>query len=322
VLKERREGAVPAGLLRPVSGRRFLWPGLLAGLVLLGALAVLAGMWREETAGGPKLLSEAQLLALPPAQDWRVALLASNPAVLVLEFPGLQIQGRALNRIAAFVEKRAASRDRVLTDAQLADLLASLGDNTSSFLQGHDYHAVTLARFFNQAQRQGVQLNPEEGRLLQLLQDVDLLMDPMAARAADASLGVDELWRGAKARALVTFTAVQPDDPATVPDETIDALRRQSVLRHELSHGEFFTDPAYRERCWRFWRSALSAAERDLFLRYLAAQGYEVGDEDLMVNEMQALLLHTPDPRAFKAADLGLSEAELEALRVRFARQT
>ena len=322
MLKESRAGGVPAGLSPSVSGRRFLWPGLLAGLVLLGALAVLAGMWREETAGGPKLLSEAQLLALPPAQDWHVALLASNPAVLVIEFPGLQTQGRALNRIAAFVEKRAASRDRVLTDAQLAALLASLGDNTSSFLQGHDYHAVALARFFNQARRQGVQLNPEEGRLLQLLQDVGLLMEPMAARAADASLRVDEAWRGVEARALVTFTAVQPDDPETVPDETIDALRRQSVLRHELSHGEFFTDPAYRERCWRFWRSALSGAERDLFLRYLAAQGYEVADEDLMVNEMQALLLHTPDPRAFKASDLGLSEAELEALRVRFARQT
>lgn len=316
---------MPFGLSHPAKGRgrRHLHFAGLAGLILLLALAVFAGMgWREETAAGPKQLTEAQLLALPPAKDWRVAVLASNPAVLVLEFPGLQAQGLALNRIAAFVEKRAASRDKVLTHAELAALLASLGDNTSSFLQGHDYPSAALARFFNQAQRQGLPLNPEEGRLLQLLQDAGLLVKPKAGAASAATSGLDEAWQAADARALVTFTAVQPDDPATGPDETVDAQRRQSVLRHELSHGEFFTDAAYRERCWRFWRSALSGAERALFLRYLAAQGYEVADESLMVNEMQALLLHTPDPRAFKGSDLGLSEGALEALRVRFAGQT
>ena len=43
-----------------------------------------------------------------------------------------------------------------------------------------------------------------------------------------------------------------------------------------------------------------------------------VADEELMANETQALLMHTPDSRAFNARSLGLGESALEDLRSRF----
>lgn len=97
----------------------------------------------------------------------------------------------------------------------------------------------------------------------------------------------------------------------------MDALRRASVLRHELSHGEFFTNAAYRAHCWRFWRQ-LSEAERASWRRYLRGLGYDSANEALMVNETQALLMHTPDTRDFNAAAMGITMTEMESLRMRF----
>ena len=48
------------------------------------------------------------------------------------------------------------------------------------------------------------------------------------------------------------------------------------------------------------------------------AQYLQSRDELLMVNETQAFLMHTPDRRAFSAASLGVSEAQLTAWRRRF----
>jgi hypothetical protein len=55
-----------------------------------------------------------------------------------------------------------------------------------------------------------------------------------------------------------------------------------------------------------------------LFRRYLEGLDYNPRDEELMVNEMQAMLMHTPDSRAFNAAALGVSPAVLDGLRGQF----
>lgn len=251
----------------------------------------------------------AQLLEGRPQPDWRVHRLRGNPAVLVIEFPGLQAQGEAMNRIAALLEKNGASRTQVLGDAALQALVRANGDNTATFYLGHDYDAEGLVRFFNLARAQGVALSPPELRLRQLLLDAGLL--------AEAGPGAAPQDRANGPGALVSFSAVQADDPSTAPDESMDARRRASVLRHELSHGEFFTHAAYRAHCWNFWRR-LSDAERATWRRYLRKLGYDSGDETLMVNEAQALLMHTPDTRDFDAAALEVTTAELEAQRMRF----
>lgn len=234
-----------------------------------------------------RLASEAEILAERP-DDLSIFRLLTNPRVLVLSFATLQAQGRMLDRVAALVERSGLPRDRVLTDNELA---AAFGthDGSSSLYYGHDYRGTDLARFFFLADRTGVRLTTEEERL----------------RALSGQEGwVDEHSKGA----LVTvFGGAEVDPPM-----------RAAMLRHELSHGEYFSNPAYTAYVQRFWADVLTVGERALFRRFLAAEGYDVLDEDLMANEMQAYLVHTRDSRFFSARDLGVPEAYLRVLQARF----
>jgi hypothetical protein len=252
-------------------------------------------------------LSVTELLRAPKSEDWRMARLSANPSIVVIEFPGLTEQGRAMNRLAAMYEKRDGNRERVLGDAAMELLLRSNGDSVASFYQGHDYTGEMLARFFSLAAAQRVQLGAQELRLRALLVDAAVLRP-------DGALGYSPLG----AQAVISFTAVQDDDPATKADETIDVQRRESVLLHELSHGEYFTNAAYRAHCQDYWRRQLTERERQLFRKYLDVLDYNSRDEELMINETQALLMNTPDTRAFNSASLGVSETELGGLRARF----
>ncbi len=240
------------------------------------------------------------------AQDWQLARLRGNPAVLVIEFPNLHEQGAAMNRAAALIEKSGAPRDRVLGDAALQELIRRQGDTAQTFYQGHNYVAEQLARFFTLAARQGQALNQHEERLRRLLIDAHVL-----ARDGDGTVAQG-------LQAVITFTATQRDDPSTAVDETLDERRRESVLRHELSHGLFFTSRAYRDHCWRFWRERLAEDERQSLRRMLGRLHYDPTNEELMVNEMQAFLMHTADERAFNAASLGITERQLGDMRRRF----
>lgn len=238
--------------------------------------------------------------------DWQIARLRGNPAVLVIEFPNLAEQGAAMNRIAALLEKAGAPRDRVLNDAALAELIRRHGDNPQTFYQGHNYVAAQLARFYTLAARQGQSLNLQEERLRKTLVDAHVL-----GRDGDATIAQG-------LQAIVSYTATQRDDPTTPLDESIDDRRRESVLRHELSHGLYFTNRAYRDHCWRFWRERLTEDERERLRRMLVRLNYDGANEDLIVNEAQAFLMHTPDDRAFNAASLGITERQLSDLRRRF----
>jgi hypothetical protein len=68
----------------------------------------------------------------------------------------------------------------------------------------------------------------------------------------------------------------------------------------------------------RWWNERLSARERTQLRRFLAEGGYDPDNEEVMMNEAMAYLIHTPDPRFFNAAALGVSAAQLEDMRVRF----
>jgi pilus assembly protein CpaF len=56
----------------------------------------------------------------------------------------------------------------------------------------------------------------------------------------------------------------------------------------------------------------------DTLRRMLVRLNYDGANEDLIVNEAQAFLMHTPDDRAFNAASLGIAERQLSDLRRRF----
>jgi hypothetical protein len=253
------------------------------------------------------LTSLSELLQRPASAGWRWSRFKTNPAIVVIEFPNLQEQGLAMNRLAAMFEKRTAHGERVPTEKELDELIRRSGDSIASFYQGHDYPAAKVARFFALAEAQRVALNARELQLRSLLLEAEL----MKRDAAGAFLAMG-------GQAVISFSGVQPDDPATAPDELVDGVRREAVLHHELSHGEFFTNPAYRAHCMKFWREVLRENERRMFSAYLKSLDYNPADEELMANETQALLMHTPDSRAFNAGSLGISESALAQLRSRF----
>ena len=234
---------------------------------------------------------EADILADQP-ERLSVFRFTPNPRVLVLDFPSLRQQGLMLNRIAALVEKAGQPRDRVLTDAELDAAIRAANETIESYYYGHDYRAADLARFFALASRDHVVLTLEEEQLRGLLRQEGWLV-------------------GEAVGALISI-------PRVGSEQFIDATARATILHHELSHGEYFTNPAYAAFTARFWRSAMTEDDRARFRFFLGNQGYDTGQDDLMMNEMQAYLMHTPDKRFFNARAVGLSEDRLARLRAEF----
>ena len=291
---------------------------MLSIIVAVAIVLTAVLLWRSGESLGPgpsgasplARLSISELLAGHSA-NWRVARLKEAPEVVVIEFPNLSEQGAAMNRMAALLEKAGAPRDRVLNDAELADLIRRAGDSSQNFYQGHDYSSEGLVRFYALVQSQGMKLNAQELRVRRELVDANLLQEKVGDK------GVRKL-SAIGAQAIITFTATQSDDPATTNADIVDDVRRESILRHEASHGRFYTDSVYRDHCRRFWREVLTEPQREHIRVYLASLGYERADEELMLNEAQAFLMHTPDGRAFNAVGVGMTEPELATLRMRF----
>ncbi len=90
------------------------------------------------------------------------------------------------------------------------------------------------------------------------------------------------------------------------------------ILHHELSHGEYFTNAAYARFVATIWQSVLTQEERTRFRTYLSHDGYDPALEDLMINEMQAYLMHTPDARFFDEQALGIPAPRLAEIRTAF----
>jgi hypothetical protein len=215
---------------------------------------------------------------------------APAPAIVVAVFANLHAQAETLNRVAVFLEYAAAPRDRVLDDAQLRAMIAAGGVSFDSFYDGHDYRASDLARFFATADADGVKLDGAETGLRHALD---------ALRQTPAAFG-----------ALISLPQGGADG--------LDGAARAAILRHELSHGLYFTDPAYAAMVTAWWRIMLTEDERAGFRRFLGAGHYDTTNDDLMRNEAQAYLIHTRNLRYFSPAAAGLSDTEAAALRAQF----
>jgi hypothetical protein len=235
--------------------------------------------------------TEAEILADEPA-DMTMFRFSPNPAIVVLDFARLGDQAQMLNRMAVFEEKDGYPHDRLLSDQELDAAIRNGGDEPATFYYGHDYRADALIRFFSIADRDHVALTAQERRLRLLI----------------TQLG----WTQPGAvGALITL-------PRLNADATIDPQARATILRHELSHGEYFTNPAYAAFTQHFWHDLMTEADRAGFRRFLIADHYDGGIDDLMMNEGQAYLMHTHDPRFFTAQFVGLTPARIEELRQMF----
>jgi hypothetical protein len=236
---------------------------------------------------------EAEILA-HVATGLTVFRFAANPSIIVLDFASLHQQGMMLNRIAALIEKGAMPRDRVLNDTELDAAITAGGDTVETFYYGHDYSAEAMARFFILASKQNILLNPEEEKLHQLLAQLGWL-------APDVHGGLISV-------------------PKVGANAEVTAAARRAILRHELSHGEYFSDPAYAAYVHQFWVHDLTQTERDGFRNFLASEEYDTKIEELVENEMQAYLMFTRDPVFFAPSKIGMKPERLAELQVAFQR--
>lgn len=284
------------------SGRWAVWSGV---GILLAALAIgVAYLVLTPSAPVPPSPATSLAQAIPlrvagvsaimanQAKDVDVFRLDVNPQVVVLDFGSLKRQGAALNRVAALVEKAGLPRDRLLTDAELDKAIRANGDTPENYYYGHDYSAADLQHFFALAETGKTVLSSDEIWLRQLLQQEGFM--------APGIVG-----------GLISLPA-----EAAAPD--IDASTRHTILEHELSHGEFFTNPAFAAWTRKFWSSVMTETERSAVRRFLVAQNYDPALEELLANEAQAYLVFTRDPRMFSAAMVGLTEDNARSLRQRF----
>lgn len=232
---------------------------------------------------------------------------ADNPSVYVFDFPGLATQGRSFNRVTQFTEQQVSEPyPRVLGNDDLARYIEAARRTQADFAFGHDILVSELVQFFNYADRDKVALNPEE----------------IALRNFLVEQGMVRVWRGfyqAMKPDVVVLSVPQVQDRK--PNEPmITKGARYAILLHEMAHGEYYTNPHYAKFCQRFWMESLTESQREAFKAFLGKFNYGVGSEDLLVNEMQAYLLFTPDPKSFNARKLGVSDEELQAMREAFRR--
>lgn len=281
-------------IIRAPRRKRSVVPALIAvGFGLAASVGGARLMWRPPSippVASIPTATEAELRLAQPASR-TVLRFALNPAILVIDFPTLAEQGRMLNRIAAWEERANVPHDRLLPDAELDTAVRADGGTPDTYYYGHDYSAAEIARFFALADQEHIALNAEERELRALT---------LRAAAEPSGFG-----------ALITL-------PRADAANQVDASSRATILHHELSHGEYFTNPVYATSVKTVWDTILTAAERASFRAYLATEGYDVALEDLMMNETQAYLMHTADPRFFDPSRLGIATDRLARIRASF----
>lgn len=233
--------------------------------------------------------------------------MAENPNIYVFDFKGLNNQGRSFNRITQFTEQQTTEPyPKVLNNLELSRYIEAARRTQADFAFGHDVLVGELVQFFNYALRDKVELNPEEILVRDFLTEQGLI----------------RFWRGfyQAMRPDVVILAVPQTQDRKANEPMVSAGARYAILLHELAHGEYYTNTHYQKFCQRFWYETLTENQREAFKKFLGNFNYAVNNEELLINEMQAYLMFTPDPKSFSARKLGVSDAELDQMRSAFRR--
>ena len=224
--------------------------------------------------------------------------------ILIIDFPTLAEQGSMFNRVVALIERIGAPRERVLNNDELAQFIRSVGKTGATLAYGNDFLVAELVVFFNLADMGGIQLTAQEVALRQLLVDRRL----MALR--------NSFYQAVTPQAVIL--SIPQESSGGPGNPPVGALARRTILMHEISHAEFYTNPLYANYCRQFWRNVLTEDQRAAFRKFLSRSSYNPDHEEMMVNETQAYLLYTPDSRAFNAKLVALKDKEIEGLRAKF----
>ncbi len=284
------------------SSRAF---GCFFGAGLAAALVVLAGGAARAFDDQIQIIPNIETIRNFHSSEMAVHVVASNPDIYILDFPEMEQQGRMFSRVLALIERQGGSRDRVLNDGELTELIHSSGKGLASYAYGNDFRVSELARFYSMANDSKVTLNEDEVRLREFLLANGALLDRYG------------------------FYQTPPNEKVviSIPQSEADAVNgrarvtpplRWAILRHEISHGEYFTTPGYTNYCKDFWSNVMTEQQRTAFRKFLTKKGYDPTNGDLMINETQAYLLHTPSESIFTPAKAGLTNAEVAGLVTKF----
>jgi hypothetical protein len=224
--------------------------------------------------------------------------------ILIIDFPDLVEQGKMFNRVVALIERIGAPRSRVMNNEELAQFIRSVGKSESTFAYGNDFLVSELVVFFNLADMGGIQLNAQEIALRKKLIDYRLMVERTG------------FYQAVKPQAVIL--SIPQETTGKLSGPQVSSLARKTILMHEISHAEYYTNPLYANYCRHFWRNVMTENQRSAFRKFLSSSSYNPDNEEMMVNETQAYLLYTPDPRAFNARLVGLKDKEIESLRTRF----
>jgi len=229
-----------------------------------------------------------------------------NPDIYVLDFPSLYIQGRSMNRIMALIEDVRAPKDRVLSEFEFEKFLKTHTLSTEGFNLGHDYTSQHLTRFFKLTEQHGIALRPEEKQLKALLVKHGLIKDDLTPISEQDT------------KVIISITQQTIEFDKNNKEINVSLDMRKNVLRHELSHGEFFSNPSYRKYTENYWNNEIPDYLRSRIGRFLTDLGYDISDNTLTINEMQAFLFHTDHELIFSAQDIGITDKELHDIRKHF----
>lgn len=274
------------------------------GLVAAFWFSCLPFAWADEyVLPAPTTAGYAEILA-NRTQAVMVFQYEGRHSITVIDFPSLNEQGKMFNRVVALIERMGAPRERVLGNEELAQFIRSVGKTESTLAYGNDFLIGELVVFYNLAELGGIELNKEELALRQFLIERRLIIHRTG------------FYQALMPQAVILSIPQESGGGGGGPP--VSPLARKTILSHEISHAEFYTNPAYASYCRHFWRSTLTEAQRKAFRKFLSLSSYNPDNEEMMINESQAYLMYTPDPRAFNAAMLGLSDKEITVLRQRF----
>jgi len=179
------------------------------------------------------------------------------PSVLIMDTRSYEVQARYFKRLAFFVEKE-GFRGTLLSNSRLE---GRHGYNA------HNYDAASLAEFFNAASQTGFELNPEEGKL----RDILIHSGVIAVRGDDLVPGSGGIL------------SISRESAATPGLRTL-------LLTHESFHGVYYADEAYQEAVDGLW-AGLTDDERHFWILLLDGLQYDVTDPYLVRNEFHAYLL-------------------------------
>ena len=227
-----------------------------------------------------------------------------NSNVYIFDFPSLQQQGQTFNRAMQLTEQYNEAYKRVMRMDEMAKYLRAIRRNQANFAYGHDFLVSELVLFFDLASRDKIELTAEEAKLR------DFMVEQ----------GMMEMWRGfyrAKKPDVVILSIPQVQEKHD-NEPRVTELARRAIFTHELAHAEYYSNPYYSDYCRKFWYEKLSDAQRALFQKFLANYNYSINQQELLINEMQAYLMFTPDPNSFSAAKLGIEDKDLDAMRALF----